>query len=146
MRDSKESDEKLLERLFDFLFPGDEGMTRAEVQEDLRQRRINVGSVVERVEDALTRATERERAEAALESARKRRPSALKVIQDTVAEKAGLVRESIEKLLREKLAGAEQAVYMRKLKSAASDEDLLSLLDDLARIEKLPEESDHGES
>ena len=145
MKDAKKHDQQLLEHLFDFLFPSDEMMTRAEVQEELRQRKIDVEPVVEKIAVALNKARERERAKAALEAARERRPTVMDAIQNTVAGSVGLARESIEKLLKKKLAGAGQAVYMRRLESASSDEDLRSILDDLAKIEKLPEESDHGQ-
>ena len=80
-----------------------------------------------------------EDARTVLESARKSRPSVVARLMKLELPSGPVIREKLKEMIRNRLAGHQQAVYARKLEDAASDEDLRSLLEDLSRLEALSE-------
>jgi hypothetical protein len=58
----------------------------------------------------------------------------------------GELREHLKGLIAGKFSGTVQAAYYRKLETAATDEDLQSLLEDIHQLEALSEESDGGDT
>ncbi len=56
------------------------------------------------------------------------------------------IRAKLRSMIADRLQGSMQAVYARKLEDAASDEDLKSLLEDIARLDALAEDGEDGET
>ncbi len=50
------------------------------------------------------------------------------------------LRESLRELIQRQFTGTEQLVHFRKLESAASEDDLRSLFEDLERLRSLTDE------
>ena len=138
MSDLKRFPDPVWDRFFEFVCPDEEPATRAEVQQELQRLGIDVRKAVARVQTALQSA----RAKADLEAARARRPGLIAKLKQVVAPMGESLREHLRTVIAEKCQGSLQAAYFRKLESAASDEDLLSLLEDVHRLESLPEGPD----
>ena len=94
----------------------------------------------------LNRVRESHKARVALDSARKKRPSVVAKLTKIETPSGPNLRETLKKIIAERFAGSKQAVYARKLESAASDEDLRSILEDISRLEAFSEDSEDGES
>jgi hypothetical protein len=133
MADLKKYPDPVWDRFFDFVFPDEEPATREEVQQELQRRGLDVRKAVAKVNLALKSV----QARADLKGARARRPGLTEMLKEMVAPVAGGLRDHLRALIGGKFQGAAQAVYFRKLESAASDEDLQSLLEDLYRLESL---------
>ena len=56
------------------------------------------------------------------------------------------IREEIQKLIEKRFPGPECKVYCRKLETAASDENLKTLLEDILRLDELSKDSDNVET
>jgi len=129
------------DRFFEFVCMPIASMSRDEVQQELRERRIDVSGAVKRVLQAV--ATHRARTE--LEKARSERLSILSrlsaVSTPTVTNLRGRVQELIGSL-----QGTAQAAYFRKLESAATEEDLKALIDDVERLSLLSKTDDSSET
>ncbi len=121
-------------RLFDFTF-SDNGMTNEQVQAELRRLRVDVRPALSRMQAMMKRSREVREAREGLESAKKRRPALLAKILGLETASFPKMREAMSQLIKERLSGAAQAACFHKLESAASDEDLMSLLEDLDRLE-----------
>jgi hypothetical protein len=134
MADLKRFPDPVWERFFDFVYGCEENLTRTEVQEDLKRLGIDVSKAVSRVQETLASA----RARAALADARARRPGIISQLREVAAPAAGALRDHLRGLIEGKFRGTAQAAYFRKLESAATDEDLESLLEDIHRLESLP--------
>lgn len=136
-------DKPVWDRFFDFIFPDEEAMTRAEVQAELRQLGIDIRPSLTKLRQALQTAQESEDAMAAMESAKRRRTSVLAKLTGIEAPSHDAIRETLKKMISDRLTGPTQAVYARKLDKAASDEDLRSLLEDISRLQTFC--GDHGD-
>ena len=141
MSDLSRFQDPVWDKFFDFVFAGDEALTRNQVQEELRHQGIDTARALSRVEQAL-RAAE---ARTSLELARNKRPGLVAKLSHVVAPVASGIRNSLRQVIAERFEGTAQAAYFRKLE-AATDEDLQSLLDDLYRLEAISEESDDARS
>jgi hypothetical protein len=142
MADLKRHPDPVWERFFEFVFPCEEQLAREEVQQDLRRLGIDVGKAFSRVQQAVASA----RGKAELADARSRRLGVLTRIKEAVMPAVGELREHLKGLIAGKFSGTVQAAYYRKLETAATDEDLQSLLEDIHHLEALSEESDGGDT
>ncbi|HUT57749.1 MAG TPA: hypothetical protein VNA25_07840 [Phycisphaerae bacterium] len=139
-------DERVWRRFFDFVFPDERQLTREQVQEDLSRAGIDLGPALKAIGQALKHAREAHDARAALETAKRDRPSVLQRLAGIAAPPSPAIRERLSQMIAERFSGPLQQVYARKLESAASDDDLRSLLEDLSRLEVFSEDSDDAES
>lgn len=128
--------EPVWDRFFDFIYEDDEGLTDAQVDEELRRRGIDVTRAFGRVQQALQSA----KARAELEAARKSRPSLLRQLKGITGSSTGAALDELRKLIAGKPGGQIQAAF-RKLESTASEEDVRSLLDDIRRLDELAGET-----
>ena len=138
MADLKRHSDPVWERFFEFVFPCDEEMTRAEVQDDLKRLGISVNKAVSRLQQAL----EASKGRAELATARAKRLGIVARLGKVVAPAVQGLRERLKELIAGKMQGELQAAYFRKLETAATDEDLQSLFEDIHRLEALSEEPD----
>lgn len=127
--------EPVWDRFFDFVYDSDEGLTDTQVDEELRRRGIDVTRAFGKVQQALRSA----RARAELEAARMNRPGILRLLRDSADSFSSAAIEEIRRLITQKSGGQVQAAFFRKLESAASEDDLRSLLEDLHRLDALGE-------
>jgi hypothetical protein len=145
MADLKQQPDEAWERFFEFLFPCErdceEKLPREEVQADLRRLGIDVGKAVSRVQQAVAAA----KGKAELATARARRIEVMGQIGQVVVPSEMNLRTRLKDIISGKFAGTEQALYFRKLESAATEEDLQSLLEDIHRLDKLSEGQDGGD-
>lgn len=134
MQKPSKYDDRVWERLFDFTFSDDE-MTSEQVDGELRRLGIDIRPAVSKMTAMMEHSREVHRAREGLENARKRRPSVLARVLGLETPSFPKMREALNKLIRERLSGPAQTACFHKLESAASDEDLMSLLEDLERLE-----------
>ena len=129
------------DKFFEFISPNVQDLTREEVREELARRGIDTARAVSRVRHA----AQAVRARASLEEAKRRRTGIVEKLSQVAAPITSAVRGEIQKLIEEKLEGSLQAAFYRKLESAASEDDLKSLLDDIQRLETLKRASDESD-
>ena len=134
MKRPKDYDNRTWARLFDFAF-SDEEMSREQVEAELRRLGIDMRPALSNVRALLERSRETRQAKEGLENAKKQRRSLMIRVLGIEIPPLPQMRETLEQLIRQKLSGPTQAAYFRKLESAASDEDLKSLLEDIERLE-----------
>ena len=146
MKTISEYDDRVWSRFFDFVFPDEQELTREQVQAELRDSGVDMRPTLAKLQGMLRNIRESEDARAALESARKSRPSVVARLMGFEVPSGPVIREKLKDMIRNRLTGHQQAVYARKLEDAASDEDLRSLLEDLSRLEALSEDGEDGES
>lgn len=146
MKSINEYDDCVWSSFFDFVFPYERDLTREQVQADLRDSGVDMRPALSKLQRMLQRNRESQDARAALESARKSRPSIVAKLMGLSVSPGPVIREKLKDMIRNRLTGTQQAVYARKLEDAASDEDLKSLLEDLSRLEALSEGAEDGES
>lgn len=121
------------DRFFDFVYECDDGLTDAQVDAELRRRGIDVTKAFGRAQQALQSA----RARAQLEEARRSRPGLVEQLRGVTGSAAGVALDELRRLITQKSGGKLQPAYFRKLESAASEEDLRSLLQDIERLDAL---------
>jgi hypothetical protein len=129
------------DRFFEFVSAPVESLSREEVQQELRERRIDVSNAVKRVLQAVAT----HKARAALEAAKCQRLSTLSQLSAVVAPSVGNLRNRVQELIGS-LQGEAQAAYFRKLESAATEEDLKALVDDVERLKLLSKINDSSET
>jgi hypothetical protein len=129
------------DRFFEFVRVPVESLSREEVQQELRERRLDVSNAVKRVLQAV--ATHQARTE--LEMAKSQRLSTLSRLSAVVAPSIGNLRDRVQELIGS-LQGEAQAAYFRKLESAATEEDLKALVDDVERLALLSKINDSTET
>ncbi len=133
-------------RFFDFVFPYERDLTRKQIEAELMQSGVDMRPSLAKLGRVLNQAHRSHEARKSLESARKKRSSLLAKLIGIQAPSGSVIRETLKGMITERLAGSQQAVYARKLESAASDDDLRSLLEDISRLEAFSEDSEDGES
>jgi len=129
-------------RFFDFLFVDESELTREQVQDELKQLRVDLREPEQKLRRLLKRTRESREARLKLEAARKTREPLLAGLLDIHVPSAPDIRTKLMSIIKDRLKGPEQAVYARKLETASSDEDLKSLLEDISRLDAFSEESD----
>lgn len=142
MADLKRHTDATWERFFDYVFPCEEKLSREEVQQDLRRLGIDVGKAVGRVQQAIAAA----KGKAELADARARRLGVVSRLGSLAVPSEVDLRDRLKGIIEGKFQGTVQAAYFRKLESAATNEDLQSLLEDIHRLEALAEDTDGGDT
>jgi len=130
--------EPIWDRVFDFVFDCDEDLSRAQVQEELRRRGIELTQAHKRVHKALETA----RARTQLEAARKSRPRILARLGRIVPPEVGTSLEDMKRAIAVQFQGQTQLAFFRKLEAAESEDDLKSLLEDAHLLDTLSEDAD----
>lgn len=138
MSDMNRYSTEMWDDFFAFLVPSDEGVSREEVQDDLRRLGIDLGRSLSRVRDAL----ECKNARRALDEARLRRHSVVERLKSIQAAPDNQLRERIQAMLGGWSDKPQSAVLFRKLEKASTEQDLRSLYDDLCRLKSLSEDTD----
>jgi len=142
MKSLNHFDSTVWSRFLDFVFPDERNLSREDVQAELRRLRLDVQPSLEKLSRILQHARELEDARVALAAAKKKRFALLERLTGIETPSGSVIRETLKKMIGERLAGPEQAVYARRLENASSDEDLKSLLEDIARLQAFSEESE----
>ncbi len=137
MKSIGEYDERVWSQFFDFIFPDEQELTREQVQTELRDSGIDMRPALSKLQGMLQKSREAEAGRAALESARKSRPSVVARLMGLEVPSGSEIRQKLQEMIQSRLTGPQQAVYARKLEDAASDDDLRSLLEDIARLDAL---------
>src|SRR5262249_3710532 len=119
-------------------------LSQAQVKDELKRRGIDVTRAVHAVREAM----ERKRARASLSAVATKRAGLLQRFQQQIGKSLEVGRAELQRLISERLTGHVQQAYFNRLESAASDEDLRSLLTDLAALDHLTLDpgSDDGEA
>lgn len=144
MKNISDFDNRVWSRFFDFVFPDEENLTRDQIQAELRQQGIDLRGARTKLASVLKHAHESQEARATLEHAKQRRASLLAKLTGIQAPSGLTIRATLKRMITERLAGPQQAVYAHKLESAASDDDLKSLLEDISRLDAFAEDSEDG--
>jgi len=146
MKSINEYDERVWIAFFDFVFLDDRDLTRAQVQTELRDSGIDMRPALKKLQGILRKAREAETGRAALEAAAKSRASVMEKLARFKPLEGPSIRAKLRSMIADRLQGSMQAVYARKLEDAGSDEDLKSLLEDIARLDALAEDGEDGET
>ncbi len=146
MKSINEYDNRVWNAFFDFVFPDDRDLTRAQVQTELRNSGVDMRPALKKLQGILRMAHEAETGREALEAAAESRASVMEKLARFKAPEGPSIREKLRSMIADRLQGSMQAVYARKLEDAASDEDLKSLLEDIARLDALAEDGEDGET
>ena len=142
MKDPERFDVRTWRKFFVFLLPDEKNMTHQEVEAELQHLGIDTRPGLAKVQQALKRMAATHEARTALEAARKQRPSLLARLGGVASAVGSLTKENLQQVIMERFSGTAQAAFFRKLESAASEEDLKSLLDDMTKLDALTEEPD----
>ena len=134
-----QDDDKMREDLFGFLSANLDDLARCEVQDELRDRGIDMSRAFKRIGAALETA----KARAALEEARIARPTVVAKLQSVITGATTDISGQIRILIERRVDRPLQPVFMNKLKSAATEDDLKSLLDDLKRLDELAKDAEN---
>ena len=141
MTDPRRFPDPVWDRFFEFVFPCDEPMTRAEVQGELSRLGIDVRGACSKVQQALLA----REAQAELKNAKDRRLQILEKLEGVIAPVTEGIRDNLRALISGCFKGTVQAAYFRRLESAATDADLQSMLDDIHKLEFFSEgQADEG--
>jgi len=146
MKDLNRFDERTWKKFLTFLLPNEESMTLHEVEAELQHLGMDTRAGFAKVQQGLKKMAATREARAALDAAREQRPSMLARLRDKASQVGSLTREELRRIIADRFSGTAQAAFFRKLDSAASEEDLRSLLDDMSKLDALTEESDDAES
>ena len=141
MSDYRRFDDAVWDRFFEFLDATEEPTSMSEVDDELARRGLDVAPTVRRVLDSVHAA----QARAALERARKKRPTVLKRLSSVVGPDAASLRDRLREIVNQQLEGTLQAAFFRKLEQAASDRDLRTLLEDIERLSVLGQDDSNDE-
>jgi ACT domain-containing protein len=123
-------------QFLDFVFPCDEKLTHAEVQKALRNQGIDMTAAQQKLKSMLESARAQER----LKNAPAMHEEALGLLarmSSKISSDLNTVRERVKSLLTTSPNQSMQTVYLRRLETASTDEDLRSLLEDLEKLQEL---------
>jgi hypothetical protein len=129
-------DEETADHLLDFLDSDDAAPDPPQVERDLRRRGIDMDRLFRNVMADV----EQQEARRELERARRTRPSVIRTLHGVISDTARGVGARVEELREratELLSGPQQAAFFRDLEQVDSEEDLRSLLDDIACLDAL---------
>jgi len=146
MKNPERFDEKTWRKVFAFLRPDESSMTNQDVEEELRNLGMDTSAGLAKLERGMKLLAETRAAREALEAARKQRPSLLAVLESVRASLGTLTKDRLHQIIAEQFSGTTQAAFFRKLESAASEDDLVSLLDDMSKLDAMTEHSDDAET
>src|SRR5262249_5776862 len=116
-------------------------ITDAEVDADLRTAGVDMRVAVQRLHDMLEQRKARERFKLASE----RRASMIDKLRDVKGPKPVDLRTGLREFIARLFSGPELAAHYHKLETAATEEDLQSLADDLAKLAALRESMQSNE-
>lgn len=133
MRKLDQFDDRVWDLFFDFVTPDVEQMSLSEVDAELQRAGIDIRPALARV----TQALEARRAREQLARAKAERLSVIERLAETVLGPIDNARVRLESMIAARVPVAQRAVYLRKLEKVATDADVQSLLEDLARLEEL---------
>ncbi len=146
MKNIEDYDDIMWENLFEFVFPDEKNLSRKEVQSELLKLDIDIRPAWDKIQMALEYSKEAERARKDLEFAKRKRTTTLAKFKNIQVPSIQSIRGQIIKLIQVRLTDPQKLVYCRKLESAASDNDLKALLEDLLRLDELSKDSDDVET
>lgn len=145
MKDVDRFDDRTWKRLLAFLVPDEGNMTRSAVEAELQHLGVDTRPGLARIERTLKQVAATREARADLEAAKRRRPSLLAKLRGMASEAGSLPKQHLRRVIRERFSGTAQAAFFRKLESAASEEDLRSLLEDMSTLDALTQDSDDAD-
>lgn len=123
------------DRLFELLYPCDENLTDNEVDAEIARLGIDMKPAFRRLHKMI----EAQRAKAQFATAKERRTAIAEQIRDVAAPRFDDLRKQVRDSVGRMKGDKAQLTYFHKLETAASEEDLQSLLDDLEKLEVLKE-------
>jgi hypothetical protein len=139
MSPSEEFSDKAWDGFLEFVSPCDESLTPEQVRAELKQAGLDPFKATSRVQFRIQQA----RAKAALASAKQHRPNVLARLKEIAVTHADTARAQLTEIIQS-MKTQDRAVYARKLETASSEQDMLSLIEDLARLDALDEGNDAG--
>lgn len=123
------------QRLLTFLYECDESISDTDVESDLKESGIELAPALQR----LSLIIEQYRARAELANAKVKRTLLTEKLRGIIAPRVDNIRDRIQEVIDQRFSGTQQAAYFHKLKDAATEQDLQTLLDDLERLSQLNE-------
>ncbi len=141
-KNSENYDAELWSNFFDFVYPDERNMTRAEVQKELQRLNIDIRSAMSKLNLALATFHNKQKAQAELKNAKDKRLSLLEKLRQIKLPDLPTMRNEIQEVISQYFSAPQQATYFRKLEEAASEQDLRALLEDIILLELLDKDSD----
>lgn len=135
MADFSRFQEPVWDRFFDYIGDDLVDLTDEQLDEELRRRNIDVTRAFARLQQSIQSA----KARVDLEAARKSRPGLLRQLKGLTVPTIGTPIEELRQILARKAGGRLQPAFFRRLESAATEDDLRSLLEDIHRLNALEE-------
>jgi len=123
------------DRLFELLYPCDDDLTDEQVDAELARLGIDMKPAFQRLHKMI----ETQRARAQLLAANEKRATIGERIREIVSAPLEDVRRQIKDVVGRMKGDEVQLAYFHKLETAASEQDLQSLLDDLEKLEVFKE-------
>jgi hypothetical protein len=142
MSDLKRYGNQVWDRLFELLYACDESITDAEVDADLQRAGIDVRPTIRRVQHLIEQA----KARMQLARAAATRASMIDKIRDVVVPKVDDLRAGVKNLIDRVFTGSAQVAHYQKLETAATEEDLKTLLEDLTKLAAMRQSEIDNES
>jgi len=140
MTPSEPHDNATWDALFDFLADEAGEMTQEEVRAELRSFRIDIAPTVDRIKHALQAAQARR----AMKEAPARRARILERLRDVALQPIESARRDIRAILQAQRLSTVHKIYFNRLETAATEEDLRSLVEDLAALDLFDDEDSNG--
>lgn len=135
-------DDKVWDRFFEFITPDVEAMSRSEIRWELDALGIDTTKAFARV----TAALDAVEGKATLARARTERIAGIKKLSQVVLGPVENARKTLAEMIAAKVPSSLRAVYNRKLEKVATDADVQSLLDDLAKLDAFESGGADGQS
>jgi len=133
-------EQSVWDKVFEFITPSVGEVSRQEVQTELKRAGIDMRDAIHRVRLSLEAVSARD----SLAKARERRPDLITRVISITQEQVNNVREFVHNLIEKNVSNELKPVYFRKLESAATDQDLNSLLEDIRRLDAMDEDKADG--
>jgi hypothetical protein len=130
---------KAWDEFLEFISPCDENLTPEQVRTELKRGGIDASRAVARVQFRIQQA----RAKEALALAKVLRPSVLSKLKEMAVAHVDTARAQLSHIIQG-MQSQDRAVYARKLEKASTEQDMLSLIEDLARLDALNESDNAG--
>jgi len=134
-------DANLCDKLFDFIYPEENNLTRKEIQAELQRFNIDMRPAMAKLDMSLNAYDERQKAQAKLKTVREKRLNLLEKFKQFKMPSLPEMRNGLQQIIIQHLNPSQQPVYFRKLEEAASEQDLKTLLEDILLLKSLEQDS-----
>lgn len=135
MADLSKYDDTVWDRYFSFVSSDEDAMAPSDVKAILQSLGIDVRPSISQITQAIQAQIQRTQ----LERAKRIRPSLTRDILSISASLRDTAMKDLKELISSIASVSQQAILFRSLEDAHNEEDIRSLLDDIERLNSLPD-------